>query len=67
MRVLTIKNGTTEYRDATPAEIAEMERLMAELPEPVPSPEERLTALEAENAQLKEALELLLSGVTEDE
>lgn len=34
------------YRDATPEEIAEMERAQAEMPEPEPSPEERLDALE---------------------
>lgn len=54
------------YRDATPEEIAEMERMQAEMPPPEPTPEERLTALETENAYLKEALELLLSGVTVD-
>ena len=32
--------------DMTPEEIAEMERQQAELPEPEPSPEERLDALE---------------------
>ena len=49
-----------------PEEIAEMERMAAETPPPEPTPEERLTALETENAYLKEALELLLSGVTVD-
>ena len=34
------------YRDATPEEIAEFERNRAEMPEPEPSPEERLGALE---------------------
>ena len=33
-------------RDATPEEIAEFERIQAELPEPEPTPEERLDALE---------------------
>ena len=33
-------------RDATPEEIAEFERQQAEMPEPEPSPEERLDALE---------------------
>lgn len=44
--------------------------VVEELPpevEVVPTTEERLAALEAENAHLKEALEMLLSGVTEDE
>lgn len=54
------------YRDATPEEITEMERMAAEMPTPEPSPEERLSVLEEENKHLKEALNLLLSGVTED-
>ena len=32
------------YRNATPEEIAEMERLQAEIPEPEPTPEERMEA-----------------------
>lgn len=35
------------YRDATPEEIAEFERQQAELPEPEPTPEERLAEVEA--------------------
>ena len=35
------------YRDATPEEIAEMERQKAEIQEMDPSPEERLNALES--------------------
>ena len=35
------------YRDATTEEIAEFERYQAEMPEPEPSPEERLAELEA--------------------
>ena len=51
-------------RDMTAEEIAEIERLAAEMPAPEPSPEERITALEKDNAELREALELLLSGET---
>lgn len=58
------ENGVT--REMTAEEIAEMERMQAEMPTPEPTPEERLSALETENAHLKEALELLLSGVTDD-
>lgn len=54
------------YLDMTADEVAEMERLAAELPTPELSAEERLAAQEQEIADLKEALELLLSGVTED-
>lgn len=35
------------YRDATPTEIAEMERMAAEMPQPEPTPEERMTEIEA--------------------
>lgn len=52
------------YRDMTPEEIAELEKLVAEAPAPEPSPEERITALEQDNAELRDALEALLSGVT---
>ena len=52
-------------RDMTAEEIAEIERLAAEMPAPEPSSEERITALEKDNAELREALELLLSGETE--
>lgn len=34
------------YRDATPEEIDEFERQKAEMPEPEPTPDERLDALE---------------------
>jgi len=53
-------------REATEEEIAEMKRVLAAIPAPEPTQEERLSALEAENAHLREALELLLSGVTID-
>lgn len=52
------------YRDMTPAEIAELEKLATEQPTPEPSPEERIAALEKDNAELREAMEALLSGVT---
>lgn len=54
-----------EYIDMTPAEIAELEKLAAEQPAPEPTPEERIAVLEKDNAELREAMELLLSGVTE--
>ena len=49
-------NGS--YIDMTAEEIAELERLAAELPAPEPTAEERIATLE-------EALNMLLSGVTE--
>ena len=52
------------YRDMTAEEIAELEKLAAESPAPEPSPEERIAALEQDNAEMREAMEALLSGVT---
>lgn len=52
------------YRDMTAEEIAELEKLAAEMPAPEPSPEERIAALEQDNFELREAMEALLSGVT---
>ena len=49
-------NGS--YIDMTAEEIAELERLAAEQPTPEPTAEERIAVLE-------EALNMLLSGVTE--
>lgn len=51
-------------RDMTAEEIAELERLAAEQPAPEPSPEERIVALEKDNAELRDALDALLLGVT---
>lgn len=52
------------YRDMTPEEIAELEKLAAEAPAPEPSPEDRIAALEKDNAELREAMESLMTGVT---
>ena len=56
------ENGV--YRDMTAEEIAELEKLATEMPVPEPTPEERIAALEKDNAELREAMEALLSGVT---
>ena len=53
-----------EYIDMTAEEVAELEKLATEMPAPEPSPEERITALEKDNVELREALDALLSGVT---
>ena len=53
-----------EYIDMTAEEIAELEKLATEMPAPEPTPEERIAALEKDNAELREAMETLLSGVT---
>lgn len=58
------RNG--RYEEMTAEEVAEMERIKAEMPAPEPTPEERLAKLEEENQHLKEALNLLLTGVTVD-
>lgn len=52
------------YRDMTAEEVAELEKLAAEAPAPEPTAEERIAALEKDNAELRDALEALLSGVT---
>lgn len=52
------------YRDMTAEEIAELEKLAAEAPAPEPTAEERIAALEQDNAELREALDALLTGVT---
>lgn len=46
MRVSEFINGKLSSRDATPDEIAQMERQQEEIPVPEPTPEERLDALE---------------------
>lgn len=56
------ENGVV--RDMTAEEIAELEKLAAERPAPEPTPEERIAALEKDNAELREAMEALLRGVT---
>lgn len=72
MRIAEYKNGKLEYRDATPEEIAEIERQQSEIPEPEPTLDERLVSvekrasdLETNSEEIQEALDLLLSGVTE--
>lgn len=52
------------YRDMTAEEIAELEKLAAEVPTPEPTAEERIAALEKDNAELRDALDALLTGVT---
>lgn len=53
-----------EYIDMTATEIAELEKLETEMPAPEPTAEERIAALERDNAELREAMEALLTGVT---
>lgn len=62
-------NGVTRPMTETEEKAynAELERMQALMPPPEPTPEERLAAVERENAYLREALELLLSGETNNE
>lgn len=53
------------YRDMTSEEVVEFEKLAAETPAPEPTAEERIAALEQDNAELRSAIEALISGVTE--
>ena len=46
MKVAEYKDGKTTYRDMTSKEIAELEAMQAQMPEPVPTPGERLDILE---------------------
>ena len=55
-------NGIT--REMTAEEIAEFERMQAEMPAPEPTAEERLSALEKENTQLREAINQLLAKLS---
>lgn len=43
---MRIQIGNEPPRDMTPEEIAEMEAMQAQMPEPVPTPEQRLDVLE---------------------
>ena len=52
------------YRDMTAEEVAEFEKQSTEAPAPEPTAEERIAALEKDNAELREAMEALLTGVT---
>lgn len=62
-------NGT--IRPATAEEISEWQQAAQNAPEPIPTPEERLTKLEKTKAEqtdvdeLHEALNMILTGVTE--
>ena len=56
MRIAEYKDSKMCYRDATPEEIAEMERQQALMPEPEPAVEERMAELEAQNQMLTQCL-----------
>lgn len=52
------------YRELTAEEITEMQAPPPEMPAPEPTAEERIAALEKDNAELRDALDALLTGVT---
>lgn len=52
------KYANGKYIELTPEEIAEIQRMQSEIPEPEPTAEERI-------AELEEAMDMLLSGVIE--
>lgn len=56
------ENGV--LRDMTAKEVAELEKLEAEMPAPEPTAEDRIAALEQANTELRDALDALLTGVT---
>ena len=55
------ENGVV--RDMSAKEVAEFEKFATEMPTPEPTPEERIAALEKDNAELREAMDALLLGV----
>lgn len=56
------ENG--KIRDMTAEEVAEFEKMVADQPAPEPTPEERIATLEKDNAELREAMDALLTGAT---
>ena len=52
-----------KYIDMTAEEVAAWEQSIAYTPPPEPTPEERIAALEKDNAELREAMDALLLGV----
>ena len=62
MRIAEFEKTGMVYRDATPEEVAEMERAQAEMPEHEPTPEERLDALETTTDDLVLMMADLIGG-----
>ncbi|MEA4831915.1 MAG: hypothetical protein VB118_04770 [Oscillospiraceae bacterium] len=53
-----------EYIEMTTKEIADLEADASNAPEPVPTLEEEIAKIKAENAELRAAVEALISGST---
>lgn len=56
MKTMAWQDGTWIKRDMTDEEITEMEKAQSEIPEPEPTPEERIAQLEAQNQMFAECL-----------
>lgn len=56
MKVVEYKDGKTNYRVMTPEEVAELERMHAQMPESAPTPEQRLDVLEPTTDDLVEII-----------
>ena len=74
MKAAEYKDGKTIYREMTPEEIAELEAMQAQMPEPVPTPEQRLDVLEPTTDDLVEIIAdqeyrlcLMELGITNEE
>ena len=63
MRIAEFEKTGMIYRDATPEEVAEFAHRQAELPEPEPTPEERLDALETTTDDMILLMAELIGGV----
>ena len=62
MKIAKYSSGNIIYRDATPEEIAEFERMQAEIPDPEPSPEERIAELETTTDDMILLMAYLIGG-----
>ena len=67
MKAAEYKDGKTIYRDMTPDEIAELERMHAQMPAPAPTAEDRLTGVENVSDMGYVNGELALALITEME
>lgn len=67
MKVVEYKDSKTIYRDMTPEEIAELERMQAQTPAPAPTAEDRLTGAENVSDMAYVNAELALALIAEME
>ena len=67
MKAAEYKDGKMIYRDMTPEEIAELDRMQAQMPAPAPTAEDRLTDVENVSDMAYVNGELALALITEME